>query len=77
MERYEVYKPGPKRGGTLPDTAGEKNGFSVLTTDNVIDIRRLKREGKSNRQIAAIYGISAGHVSYIVNFKVWKHVDAY
>jgi DNA invertase Pin-like site-specific DNA recombinase len=77
VEKYEVYRRGPKRGGTTPDTAGEKNGFSVLTADNVIDIRRLKREGKSNRQIATTYGINAGHVSRIVNHKVWKHIDAY
>jgi len=75
IERYEKYRRGPKRGGKLPDTAGSKNGFSVLTEANVLDIRKLKREGKTNAEIAVVYGIARGHVSRIVNYKVWTHVN--
>jgi len=74
IERYLQYQRGPKRGGKLADTQGSKNGNSVLTEQNILDIRKLKSEGKSNRAIAVIYGIDSGHVSRIVNYKVWAHV---
>lgn len=74
VERYLKYQRGPKRGGKLADTQGEKNGNAVLTEKNILDIRRLKSEGMSNRAIAVIYGINGAHVSRIVNRKVWSHV---
>ena len=74
IERYEKYRRGPKKGGKLPDTTGSKNGFSVLTERNVKDIRQLKQRGKTNREIAVIYGIDSGHVSRIINYKVWTHI---
>jgi len=74
VERYLKYQRGPKRGGKLPDTQGVKNGNAVLTEQNILDIRKLKQEGISNRAIAVIYGIDGGHVSRIVNYKVWTHV---
>jgi len=74
IEKYEVYKRGPKKSGKLPDTQGSKNGFSVLTEQNILDIRKLKQEGKTNFAISVIYGINRGHVSKIVNRKVWTHV---
>lgn len=74
IERYVKYRRGPKRGGTLTDTQGVKNGNAVLTEQNILDIRKLKTEGKSNFAISVIYGINRGHVSRIVNHKVWAHV---
>jgi hypothetical protein len=75
IERYEKYRRGPKPGGKLLDTQGVNNGFAVLTEDNIRDIRGLKSQGQSNRQIAATYGINSAHVSRIVNRKVWSHVN--
>lgn len=74
IERYETYRRGPKKGGKLSDTQGSKNGFSVLTEQNILDIRKLKQEGKTNFAISVIYGINRGHVSRIVNRKVWTHI---
>ena len=74
IEKYEVHKRGPKKGSKLPDTQGSKNGFSVLTEQNILDIRKLKQEGKTNFAISVIYGINRGHVSKIVNRKVWTHI---
>ena len=74
IERYVKYRRGPKRGGTLLDTQGVKNGNAVLTEQNILDIRKLKAEGKTNFAISIIYGINRGHVSRIVNHKVWTHV---
>lgn len=74
IERYVKYRRGPKRGGKLTDTQGIKNGNAVLTEQNILNIRKLKQEGISNRAIAVIYGIDGGHVSRIVNRKVWSHV---
>jgi DNA invertase Pin-like site-specific DNA recombinase len=74
-ERYEKYRRGPKPGGRLLDTQGSKNGFAVLTEDNIREIRQLKSQGKTNFHISVVYGINRGHVSRIVNRKVWAHVD--
>jgi hypothetical protein len=74
VERYEVYRRGPSKGSKLLATQGSKNGFSVLTEQNVLDIRKLKQEGKTNFAISVIYGIHRGHVSRIVNRKVWTHI---
>jgi len=74
IERYLKYQRGPKPGGKLPETQGVKNGNAVLTEQNILDIRKLKAEGKSNFAISIIYGINRGHVSRIVNHKVWTHV---
>jgi hypothetical protein len=73
-EYYEKPKPGPAPGGKLPSTQGSRNGFAVLTEQNVRDIRRRSEEGASNRAIAAVFGINASTVSRIVTRKVWSHV---
>ena len=74
IERYEVYKRGPKPGGVLLDTQGSKNGFSVLTEENVVEMRKMKEKGMTNRELAKVFGVNSGHVSRIVNRKIWKHV---
>ena len=74
LENYEKPRLGPEPGRKLPSTQGVRNGFSVLTEENIRDIRRHSEDGASNRAIAAEYGINAGHVSRIVNRKVWSHV---
>jgi len=58
----------------LPALAGTNNGAAVLTEQNIRDIRQLKKQGKTTREIAAVYGINHGHVSRIVTYKVWTHV---
>lgn len=75
LENYEKPKPGPEPGRKLPSTQGMRNGFAVLTDQNIRDIRRCSEDGASNRAIGALYGINAAHVSRIINRKIWSHVE--
>lgn len=53
---------------------GEKNGEAKLTEGEVIEIRALK--GKLfQREIAAIYNVSRGHISTILSGDCWKHLE--
>jgi hypothetical protein len=74
LERPYSPKPGPEPGRKLPSTQGERNGYAVLTEQNIRDMRRRSKEGASHRAIAAVYGVHPAHVSRIVNRKIWTHV---
>lgn len=47
------------------EARGERNGRSTLFDDDVDEIRRLKAEGWSHRQVAARFGINRATVSGI------------
>lgn len=52
---------------------GEMQGNAVLTEAKVRRIRKLA--GKiSQRQIASLVGIGQGHVSKVINRKIWNHI---
>jgi hypothetical protein len=52
---------------------GELNGFSKITTEDVIEIRRL--EGLlSSRQVGMLFGLNKTHVLRIWRRDVWKHI---
>lgn len=53
---------------------GEINGSSVLTTDNVLSIRRLRTEGRKLKELSQLFGISTTHVKRIVYRKCWTHI---
>ena len=53
----------------LKDQAGEKNGNSRYTDDQVLEMRRLHDAGYTNKSIAKMIGCSRGNVSLVVNFK--------
>jgi hypothetical protein len=53
--------------------SGEEHSQAKLTTEDVVTIRRLSKEGLLQRKIAARYHIHQSHVSDIVNNKVWNH----
>lgn len=50
---------------------GERNGFSKLTENQVLEIRAASG---IQLEIAAKYGIHRGHVSDIRARKVWRHI---
>ena len=53
---------------------GEKNVFCVLTSEDVFNIRKLRREDKmSLKTIANKYNIHINHVVNIVNYKCWNN----
>lgn len=59
---------------TFEPCCGENQGNSKLTTEQVIDIIRLGREGVSSSAIGEMFGINAGHIRRILGGKAWKHV---
>lgn len=56
---------------------GEKNPACKISTNTVIEIRKLYAEGKySQDQIGSFYGLKQTHVSRIVRGESWKHISA-
>lgn len=53
---------------------GERNGFSRLTTADVLAIRRRHASGEKGRALATQYGVTATQISRIVLRQVWQHV---
>lgn len=54
-----------------PDRRGHNNGNSVLTVDDVIEIR------KSSSSLLALsrrFGVSKDQIRNVINHKCWKHV---
>ena len=75
VEKYLILKPGPKPGSkTGSKLIGSANHQAVLTESNVIQLRRMYREGMNQRQLAQIFGVCSQHVSRIVTYKIWTHV---
>jgi len=55
--------------------SGASNGFSKLTESDIIAIRtKYAAGGVTQQSIANQYGISAAHVSGIINRKFWNHI---
>ncbi len=53
-----------------PVFRGEKHPRAKLTTEEVKQIRSSK--GKTQRELAKMYGVSRHHINKIVNNKMWK-----
>ena len=77
MEVYDKKipkRPGPKPGIKQPWNTGELNGLSKLWEKDVKLLRHLASTGRSQRELAEIFGISQSTVSKIVRRQVWIHV---
>lgn len=46
-----------------------------LTEDNVRQVRKLSKEGKSQRAIAKTFDVSRGTIEPIIKGETWKHVN--
>lgn len=57
----------------LRTDVGENSHYSKLTTDNVINIRRLALS-KTHNEIAKMYNVSRVNVTKIINYKTWKYI---
>lgn len=55
-------------------SVGERNGRAILTEDDVREIRRLISAGKTQKEIAAHFGVKKATVSAIATGRNWKHV---
>ena len=59
-----------------PILRGEKNPKTPLKSEDVIEIRRKRREDKTTfSQLAKIYGVSKSAIRNIVNYKTWIHIN--
>lgn len=53
---------------------GENHYHSKLTEEDVLEIRRLQKDGMSMRKIAIQFSVWNRAIQQIVNRKTWKHV---
>ena len=53
---------------------GEDNIASKLTKSQVLEIRRLNKEGIGQRKISKIFGVQKNTISCIIHRITWKHV---
>ncbi len=53
---------------------GSRSHFAKITAEVVVAIRDSGRRGVRHKEIAATYGISAGHVWRIIAGQTWKHL---
>jgi hypothetical protein len=77
IEKYAVLKRGSSFGVQQDNSRkarGERIGTSVLTRENVIEIRNLFAAKQTYIQIAKQFGIHKNTVYKIVNRKTWSHV---
>lgn len=58
----------------LKTMVGQKNNASTLTDEDVLEIRRLRRDGVCRKKIAAQFGIHKETVNDIFIRKTWKHL---
>jgi hypothetical protein len=54
---------------------GERDSQAKLTTDKVLEIRRLCASGMPQEKVGKLYGVTQGAVWLIVTRRRWKHVD--
>lgn len=53
---------------------GENHYRAILTANQVVEIRRLARSGKTHRELAETYGVSISTVSALILRRNWKHI---
>lgn len=61
-------------GAGLNECRGSHNGRALLNDEKVIEILKLKKQGKMNKEIAVEFGVSPNAISSIVNGKTWTHI---
>lgn len=61
-----------RKHGTL--SQGESHGCAKLTEADVYGIRLDASTGVLQKDLAAFYKVSCGHISEIVNRKTWMHI---
>lgn len=71
-------RPTGERNGayTKPESrrTGIKNGRARLTDNQVIELRELRKQGATYKQLMERFNIGQTTVSHIVNYDNWKHL---
>lgn len=63
-----------KRKGRLTPSPGSKNGFSKLTESQVLEIRRLRQDGVTSKELAEKFKTDKTNIWLIVTRKHWNHI---
>jgi transcriptional regulator NrdR family protein len=76
VEKYEFPKPGPPKNYSRPGkiARGSNHGMSILTEENILEMRQLHRAGWTLKELKDKFGVSSSYISKIVNYKQWTHV---
>ncbi|MDO8609359.1 MAG: NUMOD4 domain-containing protein [bacterium] len=53
---------------------GEKNYLSKLTTEQVLEIRKLHKEGYSFNKLFKMFNVGLNNIASIVKRRTWKHI---
>lgn len=54
---------------------GERHGMSLLSQEQVAEIRQLRANGKLLREIAAQFAVSVSNISLIARAESWRHLQ--
>jgi hypothetical protein len=54
---------------------GERNGNTRMTCEKVMQLRAMRKEGSTYKDLANKFEIAIGTVSQIVTRKTWRHVE--
>jgi hypothetical protein len=62
------------RKGRMPFRKGEFGSNHKLTNEQVLSIRKLHTEGKTNKELCGLFGIKKAQMGNIINKKQWVHI---
>jgi hypothetical protein len=51
-----------------------RNGNLKFSEEQVLEMRSMRADGKTYAQIRAVYSISKGNLSYMINRQTWQHI---
>jgi len=57
-----------------PNTNGQRNGNTKLTSEKVRSIRQMHKEGVRRYRIAKIFNVSPSTIGNIISYQTWKDV---
>lgn len=60
--------------GLIKLPKGSKNNFSKLTEIQVMEIRKLRNENTTVKELSKMFNISKTNIIDIINRKLWKHI---
>jgi hypothetical protein len=53
---------------------GQADGRAVLSKDDVLAIRALRRQGADLESLAILFGVSQGCINHVASGRRWAHV---
>ncbi|MED3882805.1 GIY-YIG nuclease family protein [Priestia megaterium] len=76
ISQEKTYKDVIVEGFSLQkrNSKGDKNGMSKLTVEQVIEIKKMIKEGRKNSEISKIFNVQPNTISRIRTGKRWSHI---